>query len=325
MNTHPLVSIIVPNYNYARFLKQRIESVLSQTYANIEVIVLDDASTDDSLEVINSYRDHPQVSRVEINSKNSGTPFSQWKKGLALARGKYVWIAESDDYADTSFLTGTVSLMEENESAALCFVGSYCVDEAGNKLKVDHNRWGKKQYSCKEGYRIFDSDDYILYNMYWRCYIFNASGVLFRRDLAERIEDTIWCSMKSSGDWLFWVEMISLGKVIEVYQKKNYFRLHQSTSAQARKKGIAWEEDFMVVNRIESKYPCITAYRKTLRRGVFYKKIKRSQFERAVKLSLFQKLEEVLHGGYKAYLVERLNKFLSPLIYCLPTEKKDRL
>lgn len=326
MNQSPLVSVIIPNYNYARFLKQRMDSILNQTYTNLEIILLDDASTDESLEIINFYKNHSQIAHVEVNCRNSGTPFLQWKKGLSMARGKYVWVAESDDYADTSFLSTTVSLMEENEGAALCFVGSYCVDEDGNEVDLDHNRWGKKQYSCEKGYKVFDSSDYVLRNMYWRCYIFNASSVLFRRDLSEAINETEWSSMKSSGDWLFWSEMASLGKVVEVYKKLNYFRSHQSTSARARRAGIAWEEDFAVISRIERKYPQITAYRKALRRGIFYKKIKRAQFDEMTRCSLLAKLEKALHGGgYKSYLIERVNKYLSSFIPCLPTEQRDRL
>lgn len=150
MNKKPLVSVIVPNYNYARFLEQRMETLLCQTYKNIEVILLDDASTDESLEIIKLYQHNSRVSHVEINTCNSGTPFIQWANGLALARGKYVWIAESDDYSELSFLDMAVPLMEENEDAALCFVGSFCVDEFGNKIGIDHDRWGKKQYSCKK-------------------------------------------------------------------------------------------------------------------------------------------------------------------------------
>lgn len=213
----------------------------------------------------------------------------------------------------------------KNTEAALCFVGSYCVDEEGNELNLDHNRWGKRQLSCKEGYRIFNSSDYVLRNLYWRCYIFNSSGVLFRRDLSEAIDGREWSSMKSSGDWLFWTEMAGMGKVIEVYKKLNYFRSHRSTSAQARRSGIAWEEDFTVISKIEQKYPQITSYRKMLRRGIFYKKIKRAQFDRNIKQGLFEKLEDVLHGGYKSYLIERLNKYLSSLVPCLPTEQRDRL
>lgn len=325
MNKKPLVSVIVPNYNYARFLEQRMETLLCQTYKNIEVILLDDASTDESLEIIKLYQHNSRVSHVEINTCNSGTPFIQWANGLALARGKYVWIAESDDYSELSFLDMVVPLMEENEDAALCFVGSFCVDEFGNKIGIDHDRWGKKQYSCKKGYKVFNGNDYLLYNMYWHCYIYNASGVLFRRDFAETVDKTKYCSMRSSGDWLFWIEMMRQGKVIEIYKKLNFFRYHQSTSMKAKKAGIALEEDFEIIKQMEKYLPQLTFYKRTLRRGVFYKKIKRADVDPMIRLSLFNRLKEDLGGGFGAYVIERINRYLSFFLPCLCTEQRERL
>ena len=98
------VSAIIPNYNHATFLKQRIDSVLNQSLSVYEVIILDDCSTDKSLDVINEYINHPLVRHVIINEKNSGSPFLQWQKGIDLAKGDWIWIAESDDYADINFL-----------------------------------------------------------------------------------------------------------------------------------------------------------------------------------------------------------------------------
>lgn len=85
VSNHPLVSVIVPNYNHARFLEERMESVLGQTYQNIEVIILDDCSTDNSREVIEKYRNNPKVAKIVYNDANSGSPFRQWKKGMELA------------------------------------------------------------------------------------------------------------------------------------------------------------------------------------------------------------------------------------------------
>lgn len=73
--------MIVPNYNYARFLDERMRSILSQTYQNFEIIILDDCSTDNSVEVIEKYRGNPKVREIEINRENSGGPFFQWDRG----------------------------------------------------------------------------------------------------------------------------------------------------------------------------------------------------------------------------------------------------
>ena len=88
------VSVIVPCYNHAPYLKQRIESILNQTYQNFELILLDDVSPDESGEILLSYKDHPKVSHCIINERNSGSTFHQWNKGIALAQGELIWIAE---------------------------------------------------------------------------------------------------------------------------------------------------------------------------------------------------------------------------------------
>ena len=93
MSNQPLVSVIIPNYNHARFLDERIKSVLGQTYQNIEVIILDDCSTDNSREVIEKYRSNPKVTKIVYNEKNTGKPFQQWNKGMELAAGNIIWLS----------------------------------------------------------------------------------------------------------------------------------------------------------------------------------------------------------------------------------------
>ena len=73
----PNVSVIVPNYNHEQYLQQRIESIVNQTYQDFELILLDDFSTDNSRDILNLYRNHPKVSKIVFNEKNSGSPFKQ--------------------------------------------------------------------------------------------------------------------------------------------------------------------------------------------------------------------------------------------------------
>ena len=125
----PKVSIVVPNYNHARFLRRRVESVLRQTFHDFEVILLDDCSTDDSRSLLSSYADDPRV-RIEFNEVNSGSPFKQWNKGVRLARGEYVWIAESDDYADERMLERLAAVLEAEPKVAFAYCGSDAVSNS---------------------------------------------------------------------------------------------------------------------------------------------------------------------------------------------------
>ena len=103
----PVVSVIVPNYNHAQFLPSRLDSILGQTFADFEVIYLDDASTDNSERVIAPFLEDRRI-RVIRNTVNSGSAFKQWNRGVREARGEYVWIAEADDSAEPTLLSRLV-------------------------------------------------------------------------------------------------------------------------------------------------------------------------------------------------------------------------
>jgi glycosyltransferase involved in cell wall biosynthesis len=82
----PKVSIIVPNYNHARFLRQGLDSILHQTFQDFELILLDDCSMDNSRAILAEYRWDPRI-QMQFNEENSGSTFKQWNKGVKLARG----------------------------------------------------------------------------------------------------------------------------------------------------------------------------------------------------------------------------------------------
>lgn len=321
------VSVIIPNYNYARFLVQRIESVLSQTYQNFEIILLDDASTDESVSVLHNYRNNSHVSHLKINSVNSGSPFAQWQKGIDLARGKYIWIAESDDAAESLFLERAVSILDQQLQASFCFLGSHCINENGDILSTDFDRWTSRQLRHPNKIGIFDGCDYIARNLYWRNYIYNASGVVFRKKSFLEIKDLSCFSMRYSGDWLFWIEMAKQGDVVEIYEKLNRFRLHaNSTTKKAKRIGEGIREDMHIVRMVEEFLPNLGKHRKSVRHGSFYKEIKRLKVSVEIKKDLYQELT-FLSGAnaFKDYCIERFNKSFGWCIPCLITCDKDRL
>lgn len=327
MENRPVeVSVIIPNYNYARFLQKRIESVLAQTYTDFEIILLDDASTDDSVSVLNKYCDNKFVSHLEINSVNTGSPFAQWQKGISLARGKYIWIAESDDAAEPLFLEKAVSTLKNHPKASFCFLGSHCIDESDTTLSTDFDRWTSKQLQRPHKIGNFDGNEYIKHNLYWRNYIYNASGVVFSKHCFELINDLSCFSMRYSGDWLFWVEMAKQGEVIEVYEKLNRFRLHSgSTTKKAVISGEGLREDIHIVKLIEDYLPDLGKQRKTVRHGTFYKEIKRLNVVGEIKNEFYEELHNFLDVKVMDYYIERFNKCFGALLPLLISRDKDRL
>src|SRR5690606_12329869 len=137
----PKISVIIPNYNHSTYLTQRIDSVLAQTYQDFEVIILDDCSTDSSKQIIDTYRDHPKVTQVVYNEVNSGSTFKQWDKGISLARGQYIWFAESDDWCENDMLEDLVKGIETDQDCSISYCQSYCLEDSGKIRFTSFHRY----------------------------------------------------------------------------------------------------------------------------------------------------------------------------------------
>lgn len=216
---HPFVSVIIPNYNHARFLKQRIDSILMQTYNNFEVIILDDNSSDNSIEIMKSYENYSQISHIIKNSQNSGSPFIQWQKGFELAKGELIWIAESDDACDIKLLETLVNEFDKDENCVLAFCKSIKIDTKGKWI----GEAGMKSDLHMNGIDFFDKF------LYRYCFINNASSAIFKKDILHQI-DWRYSNLKGSGDWILWIEISRCGNVAYVDQPLNYFRIHGSNT-----------------------------------------------------------------------------------------------
>jgi glycosyltransferase involved in cell wall biosynthesis len=231
------VSVIIPNYNHARFLRRRIESVLCQTYQDFELILLDDCSTDDSRSMLSAYAEDPRV-RMEFNEKNSGSTFKQWNKGVRLARGEYVWIAESDDYADERLLEKLVARLDSEPSAVFSYCRSWLVSADGEisgfldsyLTDLDTQRWTADFWA--DGRE--ECQNYLVH----RNTVANASAVLFRREVYERVGGADE-SLVLSGDWKLWVAMALTGRIAYLGEPLNYYRFHDtSVRAKSQQLGV---------------------------------------------------------------------------------------
>ncbi len=244
MNRNPLISVIVPNYNHARFLKQRIDSILSQTLTDFELILLDDCSSDNSREILTEYEKDSRVSHIIFNDKNSGSTFRQWDKGFSLASGKYIWIAESDDFADPDFLEHTVNALENQDNAVMAFSGSRMVDEHGRNMEMEWDKFRSGIPFCT----TYEGNRFIKKYMITNNSVYNASMVLFKRECIERVSRK-YKTFTYCGDWLFWTEICMLGNVIKIGSKLNYFRQHgEKVSVKAVKNGLTFTEGCIVID-----------------------------------------------------------------------------
>lgn len=229
--TIPLISIIVPNYNHERFLKQRLETVFKQTYTDFDVILLDDCSTDNSQSILLEYARHPKVSHCVFNEVNSGSPFKQWQKGIALAKGEYIWIAESDDYCELNFLEKMISVLAKQPLVGLGYCQTSDVNEKGEIIhqRIKYTQVFKPNIWC-ENFQMKGRQFIDAYLSFFNV-IPNASAVLFKRDLVDAsfFSESL-LQMKMCGDWFFWIQLALKSKVMFEAETLNYFRNHNIVS-----------------------------------------------------------------------------------------------
>ena len=235
---NPLVSVIIPNYNHAKYLDERIQSILNQTYQDFELIILDDKSTDNSLEIIKKYKDNQHISHIVVNEENSGSTFKQWHKGFELAKGEWVWIAESDDYCDEDLLEKLISVIKKGEDVAVVYCTSQTVDTNGKKIGLEQPLSDKVDY--------IKGSDFIRNRMLVGNAIPNASSTIFKKEYALKA-DRQYMNYVAAGDRLFWIELAEMGNVAHLHSPKNYFRQHQNkVSPWKERAGITSEEDYKI-------------------------------------------------------------------------------
>ncbi len=232
------ISVIIPNYNYSRFMFQRLYSILEQKVKIKEIIILDDCSSDDSAEKIKWIQDnigkYINVKSV-FNDANSGSAFKQWRKGLEMASGDYIWIAEADDYSEPGMLEKLAEPVRHDRSVTLSYCNTAFMDGGGYLMPVNvlkmidlmHTGHWKKSY-------VNDGVDEIKHYAFLNCTISNVSSVLFKANVVTDFDDIL--KYKQAGDWLFYVKLMENGKVAYTNQILNYYRLHGSNVSSTTKK-----------------------------------------------------------------------------------------
>ena len=231
------VSVIIPNYNYARYINKRIDSILKQTYPIYELIVLDDGSTDGSVEIIRNklaevQKDYPELKvQFVANNKNSGKAMAQWKKGFELAGGDYLWIAEADDLSKKKFLEEVMKGFEDPE-VILSYSESMIINGRGIMIAPNF-RWSRdkeKTGHYKKSY-IKDGVREIEEIMAIRCTIPNVSAAVFRNTSRVpylRILDEA-LRFFQVGDWYFYMKVLDYGRISYCKKALNEFRVHRDS------------------------------------------------------------------------------------------------
>jgi glycosyltransferase involved in cell wall biosynthesis len=236
------VSIIVPNYNHAPYLQERLDSILAQTHSYFELIILDDCSSDGSIEIIEQYRSHPRVSKVVINTENSGTTFKQWARGIALAQYEWIWIAESDDWCEPTLLETLVSGITPSTCIAYC----QSIAIKGNEIL-----WTN---ACHYFSKTYNGPRFVKERMLSISQISNASQAIFRKEVYAKI-DKSFTTYRYSGDYLFWMLVAQHGDIYVSGKYLNYFRKHdKDVTGPSLKNGQGYREYLRILQTLQDQH-----------------------------------------------------------------------
>ncbi len=228
------VSVVVPNYDYAHYLPERLTSIFNQSYPIFEVIVLDDNSSDDSVAVVRSVAQAcGRRVRTIVSPQNSGSVFRQWSKAADIARGDLIWIAEADDVSDTGLVAALAHGFIDPE-VTLAFSDSRAIDSDGRVLWPDH-----KEYYASFGVDTLASSltetgpVFAARFLNERNVLLNASAVVWRREvLRSVIEDNLGelLTYRVAGDWFLYACVCERGgKVFYESEPLNSHRRHDKS------------------------------------------------------------------------------------------------
>lgn len=223
------VSVVVPNYNHRVYLEERLRSIARQTLPPYEVVVLDDASSDGSREWLSEHLNTilPKATLV-VNAKNSGSVLKQWRKGVEIVKGDFIWIAESDDFSEPSFLAEVVGAFENSE-VVLSYCQTRLVDEKRTPLRYNYvdlmkdvspTKWTKPY--------LMEGEEEISTALAVKNTIPNVSAVVFRRDALVQAFNTASLDLftwRIAGDWLLYVTLLLTGKIAFTPQSLNVHRI----------------------------------------------------------------------------------------------------
>jgi glycosyltransferase involved in cell wall biosynthesis len=251
----PKVTVILPNYNYEKIITERIINICNQSLLPYEMIILDDGSSDNSQKTIKeAIKDINIPIKLIFSTTNSGSVFSQWKKGLSSASGDYVWIAEADDLAEPNFLqeVSTKLLLDE---VVLSYCQSSQMAEDGSQLALNYhsytndiclNRW-------QEDY-VHNGEDEIRDALCVKNTIPNVSAVVFDREKLTSIINQLGeklTRMKVAGDWLVYLYMLKEGRIAYTSNSLNHHRRHDSSVTSSLASEIHYKEvrDMQLLSR----------------------------------------------------------------------------
>lgn len=233
----PKLSVVVLSYNYARYLAARLVSIFTQRMAVLEIIVLDDASTDDSIAVASGIaKEWGRSIRIVTSTRNSGSVSGQWRKAVELAQGDWIWIAEADDLSEPDHMARLFAGLHRNDNAVMAFCDSRAIDAAGATTMPSYKPYyAQSTDGMLERDGLHTSQNFVKACLSERNLILNVSAAVFSRralgDALVRCDEDL-AALRVAGDWRVYVELLmsAHAQVAYIAEPLNIHRRHQTSA-----------------------------------------------------------------------------------------------
>lgn len=224
-NMEKKVSFIMPLYNAERYVQQAIESVLNQTYKNFELILIDDVSTDSTMEKVEKYKD--ERIRVFHNSKNEGIAYSR-NRGLDVATGEYIAIMDDDDITMPRRLERQVLFLEEHPE----------IDFVGGRYQLINEK-GEILSEAKMAYRnpLFIKALFLFQNIY------SNGEMMFRKNTISKNQICYAENQYGMEDFKFWIECSKVGNFYTIDDVFLQHRVHKQSETMKNKTNLMQERE----------------------------------------------------------------------------------
>ena len=238
-----MVSVVVASYNHAGYLTRRMDSLVGQTYPNLEILVIDDRSPDNSLEILETYESHPKVTLIRRETNGGWVTVSN--QGIGMAQGEYVLFANCDDDCEPRMIERLVEALKRNPAAGVAFCRSLMVDEGGQVLGDDYEvREASFRTRCAAD--TFIARDEMRRFLLHSCVIPNLSAALIRRDCFDAA-GKLTPDYRACSDWDLFFRIAEHFDFCYVAEPLNHFRQHATTIRSATKGRVTYDEFFRLL------------------------------------------------------------------------------
>ncbi len=236
MANDPLVSVIIPAFNRVKYIDQTIQCVLDQTYSNVELIVVDDGSSDGTYDKILSYGDKINV-LIHPGHTNKGQSASI-NLGIKKAQGEYIIILDSDDYWELNKLEIQVNYLQEHKDVGLVYTNGYGVDASGDIIYPIH----------KKDHREINDKDLVLLD----CYFSLPVNSLVRKNIYNKV-GLFEEGYRAAQDHDMLIRISEITKFAYLPDFLFFYRHHEE-SISNNNQVIRWNNGFKILSMAQKRY-----------------------------------------------------------------------